>query len=193
MFQQESKFALLNKLQMNLNIQPILQNEKVALYPLKETDFIDLYAVAADPKIWEQHPNKDRWKKDVFQTFFDGAIQSNGAFKIVEQETGNTIGSTRFYDYDPREQSIFIGYTFYATKCWGTGINPSVKKLMLDHIFQFVSKVHFHIGASNVRSQIAIKRLGAGKIAEQEVAYYGEPVRLNFVYLISKDNWENRP
>jgi N-acetyltransferase len=178
---------------MNLNIQPILQNEKVALYPLKETDFTDLYAVAADPKIWEQHPNKDRWKKDVFQTFFDGAIQSNGAFKIVDRETGNTIGSTRFYDYDPREHSIFIGYTFYATKCWGTGINPSVKKLMLDHIFQFVSKVHFHIGANNIRSQIAIERLGAEKIAEQEIAYYGEPVRLNFVYLISKDNWENKP
>lgn len=177
---------------MNFNIQPVLQNEKVVLYPLKETDFNDLYAVASDPKIWEQHPNKDRWKKDVFQTFFDGALQSKGAFKIVEKEMGTTIGSTRFYEYDSQEQRIFVGYTFYATKHWGTGINISVKKLMLDHIFQFVKKVHFHIGASNVRSQIAIGRLGAEKIAEQEVAYYGEPVRLNFEYMISKDNWENK-
>lgn len=177
---------------MNVDIQPILQNEKVVLYPLKETDFDALYAVASDPKIWEQHPNKDRWKKDVFQTFFDGALASKGAFKIIEKETGNTIGSTRFYDYDKQEQRIFIGYTFYATKCWGTGINISVKKLMLNYIFQFVPKVHFHIGANNIRSQIAIGRLGAEKIAEQEVAYYGEPVRLNFEYLISNDKWETK-
>ncbi len=177
---------------MNVDIQPILQNEKVVLFPLKETDFDDLYAVASDPKIWEQHPNKDRWKKDVFQTFFDGALQSRGAFKIVEKETGNTIGSTRFYDYDEQAQHIFIGYTFYATRCWGTGVNISVKKLMLNYIFQFVSEVHFHIGANNVRSQIAIGRLGAEKIAEQEVAYYGEPVRLNFEYLISNEKWETK-
>ena len=63
---------------------------------------------------------------------------------------------------------------------------------MLNYIFQFVPEVHFHIGANNVRSQIAIGRLGAEKIAEQEVAYYGEPVRLNFEYLISNDKWETK-
>jgi|ERR1044072_7015184 RimJ/RimL family protein N-acetyltransferase len=177
---------------MDLNIQPILQNEKVVLYPLNETDFDELYAAASDPKIWEQHPNKDRWQKDIFQTFFDGAMQSHGAFKIVEKETGSTIGSTRFYDYDGQKRQIFIGYTFYATKYWGTGINHSVKKLMLDHIFQFVPNVHFHIGANNVRSQIAIGRLGAEKIGEQEVAYFGEPTRLNFEYSISKEQWQTR-
>lgn len=57
---------------------------------------------------------------------------------------------------------------------------------MLDHIFQFVSKVHFHIGALNLRSQISIQRLGAEKIAEKEVAYFGEPPGLNFVYEIRK-------
>jgi N-acetyltransferase len=177
---------------MNINIQPLLQNDKAALYPLQKSDFDNLYAVAADPKIWEQHPNKDRWKKDVFQTFFDGALQSNGAFRIVDRENNNTIGCTRFYDHNDKEHSIFIGYTFYDRKYWGIGINPSVKKLMLDHIFQFVTEVHFHIGANNIRSQIAIERLGANKIAEQEVAYYGEPVRLNFEYMISKDTWANR-
>ncbi|MEO9306701.1 MAG: GNAT family N-acetyltransferase [Nitrososphaera sp.] len=175
---------------MIFNTQPLLENDKVILYPLQEKDFEDLYAVASDPKIWEQHPNKDRWKKDVFHTFFDGAIQSKGAFKIVDRATGNVIGSTRFYDYNQKEDHIFIGYTFYATPYWGKGINQSVKIMMLDYIFQFVSKVYFHIGENNVRSQIAISRLGAEKIAEQEVTYFGESLRLNFVYEISKQKWE---
>jgi len=174
---------------MDITIQMTLENDKVLLYPLLEQDFEDLYAVSADPKIWEQHPNKDRWKKEVFSTFFDGAIQSKGAFKIVDKSSNSVIGSTRFYDYNPEEKSIFIGYTFYATKYWGTGINLSVKKVMLDYIFQFVSVVYFHIGADNIRSQIAIKRLGTTKIGEQEVAYFGEPPKVNYVYSLKKEEW----
>jgi len=176
---------------MNFNIQPTLENDKVILLPLQEDDFEALYTVASDPKIWEQHPNKDRWQKEVFRTFFEGAMQSKGAFKIIDKVTGNTIGSTRYYDYNEQEKSIFIGYTFYATSCWGTGINPMVKNLMLDYIFQFVSKVHFHIGSNNLRSQVAISRIGAEKIAEQEVAYFGEETKLNFVYEITKQKWES--
>ncbi|GAB3432477.1 GNAT family N-acetyltransferase [Niabella aquatica] len=175
---------------VTLAIQPILENEKVILYPLQEKDFEALYAVAADPQIWEQHPNKDRWKKEVFKIFFDGAMQSKGAFKIVDKAKSDTIGSTRIYDYNEQENSIFIGYTFYATPYWGTGINRSVKSMMLDYIFQFVSKVCFHIGANNIRSQVAISRIGAEKTAEQEVTYFGEAPRLNFVYEISKDKWQ---
>ncbi|MBX2924352.1 MAG: GNAT family N-acetyltransferase [Chitinophagaceae bacterium] len=171
---------------MNFNIQPILENGQVILYPLQENDFEALYTVAADPKIWEQHPNKDRWKREVFKTFFEGALQSKGAFKIVDKATGNVIGSTRIYDYNEQENSLFIGYTFYAVQYWGRGINHSVKAMMLEYLFQFVSKVYFHIGASNIRSQIAIGRIGAKKIAEQEVTYFGEAPRLNFVYEISK-------
>lgn len=174
---------------MNFNVQPVLENEKVILYPLQEEDFELLYATASDPKIWEQHPNKDRWKKEVFTTFFDGALQSKGAFKIVDKATGNIIGSTRFYDYNGEDNSIFIGYTFYAVSCWGKGVNRSVKTMMLDYIFQFVSKVCFYIGANNVRSQIAISRIGAEKIAEQVVTYFGEAPRLNFVYEITKEKW----
>lgn len=175
---------------MDFSIQPTLENEKVILYPLQEKDFEDLYAVASDPKIWEQHPNKDRWKKDVFRTFFDGAMQSKGAFKIVDKATESTIGSTRIYDYNEQENSIFIGYTFYAVVYWGKGFNQSVKATMFDYIFQYVSKVNFHIGADNLRSQIAVSRLGAEKIGEQEVTYFGEAPKLNFVYEVSKEKWK---
>ncbi len=174
---------------MSINIQPTLENEKVILYPLQEKDFEDLYGVASDPKIWEQHPNKERWQREVFKNFFQGAIDSRGAFKIVDKATGETIGSTRFYDYNEQENSILIGYTFYVTQFWGKGMNHLVKTIMLDYIFQFVSIVNFHIGADNIRSKISISRLGIKKVSEQEVAYFGEQPKLNFVYSITKEEW----
>ncbi len=172
-----------------INIQPQLENDLVILEPLNQNDFENLYAAAADPKVWEQHPNKNRYKRDVFQTFFDGAIESKGAFKIIFKETNQVIGSSRFYDYDENDASIIVGYTFYSTDSWGKGINPSVKKLMFDYIFQFVDKIYLHVGADNIRSQIAVQRLGCTKIQEELVAYYGEEPKLNFVYEMTKENW----
>lgn len=174
---------------MNFDLHPVLENDKVILYPLGEDDFETLYAVAADPMIWEQHPNKDRWKRDVFRNFFDGAIQSRGAFKIVDKCTGEIAGSTRIYDYNEQDKSILIGYTFFGRKYWGTGMNASVKALMLDYLFRFVARVYFHIGAVNIRSQVAITRLGAMKTGELEVAYFGELPKLNYVYSIEKEQW----
>lgn len=180
----------LDEKKLQFPIDVMLQNDRVILYPLREEDFERLYLVASDPEVWQQHPNKDRWKKEVFRTFFDGALQSGGAFNVTDRITGETIGSTRFYNYDEAQGSIFIGYTFYGTKSWGTGINHAIKKLMLDYIFEFVSTVYFHIGAQNIRSQKAIMRLGAQKIAEEEVAYFGEPSRWNYVYRILKQEWK---
>ncbi|ANH83645.1 acetyltransferase [Niabella ginsenosidivorans] len=172
---------------MPFSIQPVLENEVVKLVPLKETDFERLYAVASDPKVWEMHPNKNRYEPEVFRAFFEGAIESGGAFLIFDKLSGELAGSSRFYNYSAEENSIFIGYTFYAVKCWGTGFNTQVKHLMLDYIFQFVNTVYFHIGAENYRSQKAIEKLNAVKIKEEWVTYQGEPDRLNFVYKISRE------
>lgn len=69
---------------MEFNIQPIIVTEEVILYPLQEKDIEFLYTTASDPKIWEQHPNKDRWKKDIFnasifQIFFFNDLHSTKA------------------------------------------------------------------------------------------------------------------
>lgn len=169
-----------------MNVQATLENENVKLVPLNPNDFEELFSVASDPKIWEQHPNKDRYQREVFEKFFQGAIESKGAFKIMDKSSNEVAGSTRFYDYNPAENSIFIGYTFYATKFWGSKLNPQVKKLMLDYIFQFVDKVNFHVGKDNIRSQKAMEKLGAKKVDEVNVAYFGEPEKLNVVFEIDK-------
>lgn len=169
-----------------MNVQATLENENVKLVPLNPNDFEELFSVASDPKIWEQHPNKDRYQREVFEKFFQGAMESKGAFKILDKNTGEIAGSTRFYDYNQDDNSIFIGYTFYATKFWGSKLNPQVKKLMLDYIFQFVDKVNFHVGKDNIRSQKAMEKLGAKKVDEVNVAYFGEPEKLNVVFEIDK-------
>jgi RimJ/RimL family protein N-acetyltransferase len=173
---------------MTPNLQPIhLKTENLLLRPLTQTDFETLYNIASDPMLWEQHPNKYRYKKEEFQNYFEGAILSQGAFIIIDTTTNQTMGCTRFYDHDPTNKTILIGYTFIGRKYWGKGYNQSLKKLMLDYIFQYVSSVYFHIGNQNYRSQKAIEKIGAKKIAEQQVEYYGETPKMNYIYQINKN------
>lgn len=174
---------------MHFDLQPTLDNDLIQIVPLKEADFESLFAVASDPLIWEQHPNKDRYKREVFQNFFKGAIESKGAFIVYEKATVKIVGSSRYYDFEEENSQVAVGYTFIAREFWGKGHNRALKTLMLDYAFQFVDKVILHIGATNFRSQKATEKLGAVKVGELEVAYYGEPVKLNFVYQVDKAKW----
>jgi len=172
---------------MKFELQPNhLQNEWIILIPLQENDFEALYQVANDELLWEQHPNKLRYQRAVFQNFFQGAIESKGAFFIRDTQTNEPVGSSRFYDYDEKDNSILIGYTFIARKYWGKGYNKALKKLMIDYAFQYVDTIYFHIGAHNIRSQKAIEKIGAIKVDEIEVTYYGEDSKLNYIYRINK-------
>jgi len=174
---------------MEFNRQPTLQDARVILRPLTAADFEALYAVASDPAVWEQHPNKERWQEPVFQRFFEGAMDSEGAFLILDAQTGAVLGSTRYYEYDEKDSSVFMGYTFFGTNTWGTGVNKAVKTLLLNYAFQHVSQVYFHIGSNNFRSQKAIAKFHAQKIGEEEIAYVGEASRWNFKYSIKKEDW----
>lgn len=149
-----------------MNLQPTISNELITIKPLQENNFESLFTIASDELLWEQHPNNDRYKKEVFQLFFENAIQSKGAFIVINNKTNEIIGSSRYYKFNEVEKSILIGYTFISRAFWGTNYNSSLKELMIKYAFQFVNKVHFHVGETNYRSQKAVEKLGAIKISE---------------------------
>ncbi|MGC4104093.1 GNAT family N-acetyltransferase [Ferruginibacter sp.] len=173
-----------------INFQPILQDALVTAVPLQQTDLELLFHAASDPLIWEQHPNKNRYQRSEFANYFKGAMESGGAFLVKDTQTGAIIGSSRYSDYDAATATVAIGYTFFIRSHWGTGHNYALKRLMLQHAFQWVDTVQFFIGAVNKRSQISLERFGAIKTGEQELAYYGEAPKLDFVYSITKERWQ---
>ena len=176
-------------LHSKINFQPLLKNDLVTAVPLATTDFEILYSAASDPLIWQQHPNKYRYQRQEFKNYFKGAIESGGAFLVRDAQSNEVIGSSRYSDYDAEKNTVSIGYTFFVCSHWGTGHNYALKKLMLNHIFQFVDAVTFYIGAVNKRSQISLERLGAIKTGEAETAYYGELAKLDYIYTITKEYW----
>ncbi len=156
------------------NLQPdFLEDEFVKLIPLEEKHFEELFEAASDPLIWEQHPSKDRYYREGFTTFFQAAMDSKGSFLILDKQTNEVMGTTRFYDYDPEKSSVAIGYTFITRKFWGGPYNKSCKKLLIDYAFQHVNSILFHVGAANLRSQKAVLKLGAEKSRDMIITANG--------------------
>jgi len=149
---------------MPFDLQPVLKGQLLELRPLRPEDFDVLYAVASDPLIWEQHPANDRYKKEVFEEFFRGAMESGGAFLAVACKNGQVIGSSRYHGYDQEKSEIEIGWTFLAKSYWGGAYNWEMKQLMLRHAFQFVNSVVFLVGRQNFRSQRAMEKIGGVRV-----------------------------
>jgi RimJ/RimL family protein N-acetyltransferase len=152
---------------MSFDLQPTLTGEFLELRPLRSEDLHDLYEVASDPLIWEQHPVKDRYKEDVFREFFRESLESGGALIAVDRQDGRVIGSSRFHDYDPGRSEIEIGWTFLARSHWGGIYNKEMKQLMLRHAFRFVKSVVLLVSPENLRSQRAVEKIGGVRVGSK--------------------------
>jgi N-acetyltransferase len=140
--------------------QPRLVGDLLELRPIRAGDFEALFRVAADPLIWEQHPEPNRYQEATFRAFFDEALTSSGALVALDRATGQIIGSSRYHGYDAERSVIEIGWSFLARTYWGGRYNGEMKRLMVEHAFRSVKRVIFIIGPDNRRSQQAVEKIG---------------------------------
>lgn len=153
-----------------IDLQPTLKGSLLELRPLRAGDFAELYAVASDPLIWEQHPANDRWKEDVFRQFFQEGLDCGGALIAIDCRSGAVIGSSRYFGYDEEKSEVEIGWTFLARAYWGGVYNREMKELMLRHAFTFVDRVVFLVGPQNFRSQKAVEKIGGVRVGSRQDA-----------------------
>ena len=167
-----------------MNFKSHFEDSSISLLQIKKENFEELYLVASDPIIWEQHPENDRWKKEKFSIFYKNGLQNKFGFLLIfDKHKNKIIGSTRFYSYDKMDKAIRIGFTFISQKYWGTSINFQVKKMMLDYTFKYLDKVYFDIGKNNFRSRKAVEKLGARLFLDNKKG--------NVVYILKKNEFIN--
>ena len=145
---------------MSFDRQPFLLGELLELRQLRADDFEALFQVAADPLIWKQHPEPNRYQQATFRAFFEEALMSGGALVAVDRANGHIIGSSRYHGYDAERSVIEIGWSFLARAYWGGQYNGEMKRLMLVHAFSSVQRVIFIIGPDNRRCQRAVEKIG---------------------------------
>jgi RimJ/RimL family protein N-acetyltransferase len=174
--------------------QPTLETERLVIRPLAEEDREALYEIASDPAMWEQHPIHDRWRREVFDAFFEEGLASGGSLVVVRKSDEAILGHTRYDKFDPQEGGVVeIGWTFLAPKCWGKGINPEMKRAMLAHAFDSVALVEFRVGDTNYRSRNALEAIGAERTDRYELGKYQGKRVVHLVYEIPRESFAEGP
>ena len=168
-----------------LDLQPTLTGTIITLRPLQARDFDELANAAADPLVWEQHPDSSRRTREGFSRGFEEVLRSPGCLVAVDNATQRLIGWSRYHTYVPGER-VTIGYTFLARSHWGGATNAQMKRLMLRHAFTDVPEVRFTVAERNLRSRRAVEKLGAVLQGAEDAPRWGQ---IHVIYRLTPQLW----
>jgi RimJ/RimL family protein N-acetyltransferase len=170
-----------------MELRPTLEGPTVRLQPTREDDFGGLYAAAADPLVWAQHPVRERWREEVFRRYFEAWLLNDGALAIRERASGRIVGASRYSLEARLPGEVEIGWTFLARDHWGGATNREVKRLMIGHALEAVERVVFRIAETNLRSRRAVEKIGAVLTDRVEAIEIGGRPLPHLVYALGRD------
>ena len=167
-----------------------MTGEKCRAEPMTEADREALRAACAeDPDIWQL------WMLDFgasgFDTSFDRIAELPWLrFMLYDRE--ELAGMSCFINPDDKRGTVEIGNTYYRPKFRGSGFNRRVKDMMLTRAFECgIRRVEFRVDRRNLRSQAAMKKLGAvreGVLRGDRITWTGH-VRDTVLFAILRDEY----
>lgn len=175
-----------------------LEGRLVVLEPLGPDHEIGLFEAARDGDLFAWLPEDLADSRQQVHSWLMRSIQAaredrEVPFAILETQSLKPVGSTRFHEIRLEHLRVEIGWTWLASRVWGTGVNVESKLLLLTHAFERVGcrRVEFKTDARNARSRGALDALGAsfeGILRKHMVVQAGAP-RDSAYYSVIDDDW----
>jgi N-acetyltransferase len=151
-----------------MEILPVtLEGQHTRLEPLSLAHHEALLTAAGDGELWNSTvtlvPNRDTMTGYIEAALTAQTRGSELPFVIISKSSGKVVGTTRFYEIDPNDRRLAIGYTWLSVSAQRTALNTEAKLLLLIHAFEFwkFNRVEFITDVLNQQSRLAILRLGA--------------------------------
>ncbi len=182
------------------SFSPVLENERVILRPIKESDLEYLKPFSVnEPEIWKYSLISAAGEENL-KYYLELALQKHAAgaalpFIIYDKQLGEYAGSSRLYEINEKQKNLLLGYTWYGKKFQGTGLNKNCKYLLLKYAFEKMGmhRVELRADNNNERSKAAMRSIGAveeGILRSESVTSEGGR-RDSIVFSILKNEWEN--
>jgi RimJ/RimL family protein N-acetyltransferase len=175
---------------------PRLSGEHVSLEPLGLEHADGLAAAVMEGRLWElwytSIPRPEE-AQDYIRTALEQQARGEALPFAVRDASGEVVGTTRYYQLDPRVPRLCIGYTWYALRVQRTGLNTQAKLLLLTHAFEVMhcAAVTFETSWFNHASRAAIARLGARQdgVLRNHLRHRDGTLRDTVVFSITQDEW----
>ena len=175
-----------------------LKGKYITLRKLTKSDIPTIKEIAMVEDLWKLIKAPDHNLSDFLLNFCDNMYQemekqNQFPYLVIENNTKQIIGSTRFYDISLINKRAAIGFTWYLPEAQGTKVNPEAKLLLLEFAFEKLNlnRIEFHIDSRNERSINAIKKLGAIQegILRKHKIVQGNFARDTIIASIIKTQW----
>ena len=144
----------------------VLRLNGIRLEPLGLQHTAGLQTAAADGALWRLRVTSVP-EPEHTAAYIETALHTADrlAFAVIDEASGQVLGSTSYHDILPAVRRLEIGYTWYAQSHWRTALNSICKLMLLRHAFETLQAqtVGWRTDIENIRSQAAIERLGARK------------------------------
>jgi N-acetyltransferase len=179
----------------------VLENDAVLLRPLTINDFDNLVSFARnEPEIWKFSLVSVQGE-DGLKNYIEKAVEQRNfgieyPFIVFDKHTQQYAGSTRFYDIQPANKSLQLGYTWYGKKFQGTLVNKNCKLMLLQFAFEELGmeRVEFRADNNNNRSKAAMKSIGCIEegVLRSHLPYKTGVRRDSIILSILKTEWDGR-
>lgn len=147
--------------------QVTLTGNNVVLMPLQTEHAERLLQAAEDGELWNMKvtviPGPSTVGQYVATALAGRESGSVMPFAIVRRDTGQIVGSTRFWKIDRKNRKLEIGHTWLSQSVQRSGLNTQMKYLLLEYAFEVMKcvRVQFTTDELNENSRAAILRIGA--------------------------------
>ena len=179
-------------------VEPVVLCDRgIRLEPLERAHEAGLRAAAADGALWNLRvtsvPEPEQTATYIETALAQRAEGSRLAFAVVDEASGQVLGSTSYHDILPAVKRLEIGWTWYAQRVQRTHVNTVCKLMLMQHAFETLGAriVGWRTDNFNFASQRAIERLGAkkdGVIRGQALRRDGT-IRDTVMYSLSAFEW----
>ena len=179
-------------------VEPVvLQRGGLRLEPLTLTHEAGLRAAAADGELWNLRitsvPEPDQTGAYIEAALKMRAEGHRFPFAVVNDATGEVLGSTSYHDIVPAIQRVEIGWTWYRQSVQRSHVNTTCKLMLLTHAFDTLgcAVVGWRTDNYNFASQKAIERLGAKKdgVIRHHAVRRDGTVRDTVMYSMTAGEW----
>lgn len=175
-----------------------LENARVRLEPLAHEHANALFVAGGDKSIWRYMPRPMFKDLDDVRGWVDSTIERVNAgeavvFTIIDAETNQPVGSTRYLNIRREHRGLEIGWTWLGLSAQRTGINTNCKYLLLTHAFEELGaiRVELKTDSRNRQSQTAIERIGAKRegVLRKHMITWDKHERNTVMYSIIDKEW----
>lgn len=178
-------------------LSPTLQNQKVILRPLQQSDEELLWPIAQEKELWI-YGLKDLSIRENLHQYIQSAIKDRNdgicaVWTIVDAASGKVAGCTRLAEISWKDERGQIGWTWIGKEFQGSGLNKAMKYEILNYGFETLglNRIELKADERNLQSRKAILKLGAKEegTLRQHMKIADGFIRNTVFYSILKSEW----